>query len=163
MKDPIAEAIELTDAEFAQRDGALHVDMPDEPLMALADPFQVKRLVLNLLRNAAQAGESVWVTGSQRNGEVKIVVKDDGPGVPAELRDRIFDPFVSDKEQGAGLGLAIVKGIADANEARVLLVDEEQSAGEGAEFHVYFKSPEDLPVDGALLATPASAASEAVG
>ncbi len=109
--------------------------------------------MLNLLRNAAQAGTHVWVDGEMVNGEVRLSVKDDGPGVSKDLRDRIFEPFVTDKERGAGLGLAIVKGIAKANRGRVHLVPEPEKPGVGAEFRVYFRGPEDLPVDGALLAS----------
>ena len=113
----------------------------------MADPLQVKRLVLNLLRNAAQAGDTVWLTGAMVNGEVRLAVRDNGPGIPRGLQDRIFEPFVGDKAQGAGLGLAIVKEMAEANHGRVQLASTGESGG-GAEFHVYLSGPEDLPDDG---------------
>ena len=75
-----------------------------------------------------------------------LSVSDDGPGVAQELRGRVFDPFVTDKEQGAGLGLAIVKKIAEAHGGRAELVDNrEPNGGKGAEFRVYFGSLEDPP------------------
>ncbi len=71
---------------------------------------------------------------------------DDGPGIPEELRDRIFEPFVTDKEQGAGLGLAIVEKVVEANGGRVELAwDGEDRLGSGAEFRVYFPSSHELP------------------
>ena len=145
IKGQIAEAAELAAAEMTSDDRVLHLDVPDEPLLAVADPYQVKRLALNLLRNAAQAGSTVWVEAKSEHGEAVLTIRDDGPGVPAELRERIFEPFVTDKEKGAGLGLAIVKGIVDSNGARIQLTEQEKTVGEGAEFRVYFRGPEDLP------------------
>ncbi|MCY3613202.1 MAG: HAMP domain-containing sensor histidine kinase [Gemmatimonadetes bacterium] len=154
VRDPVSDAVSLAEAEVREKGGELYVEFPTQPLLANADPRQVKRLVLNLLRNAAHAGETVWVEGAMVNGQVRIAVRDDGPGVPEEIRDRIFEPFVGDKAQGAGLGLAIVKEMAEANHGRVELVGQEAGAegdgliGGGAEFHVYFSGPEDLPTEG---------------
>ena len=151
VRDPVGDAVSLAEAEVRAKGGELHVEFPAQPLLANADPRQVKRLVLNLLRNAAQAGETIWVEGAMVNGEVRVAVRDDGPGVPREIRERIFEPFVGDKAQGAGLGLAIVKEMAEANHGRVELVGRDggnERIGGGAEFHVYFSGPEDLPTEG---------------
>lgn len=159
VREPVGDAVSLAEAEVREKGGEMHVKFPAQPLVANADPRQVKRLVLNLLRNAAHAGEQVWVEGAMVNGQVRIAVRDDGPGVPEEIRDRIFEPFVGDKAQGAGLGLAIVKEMAEANHGRVELVGQEAEAdgdrgiGGGAEFHVYFSGPEDLPTEGARRQT----------
>jgi len=150
VRGPVEEAAELTKAELAERGGRLHLAFPSQPLLALADPAQVKRLVLNLLRNASQAGDTVWVEGAMVRGEVRIAVRDNGPGIAPELRDRIFEPFVSDKEKGAGLGLAIVKDIAEACHGRVELAQPsptDATPPTGAEFRVYLSGPESLPAD----------------
>lgn len=150
VRGPVEEAAALTEAELAQRGGSLHLAFPSKPLLAMADPAQIKRLVLNLLRNASQAGDTVWVEGAMVNGEVRIAVRDNGPGIAPELRDRIFEPFVSDKEKGAGLGLAIVKDIAEACHGRVELAGPPrtgQPAEGGAEFRVYLSGPESLPAE----------------
>ncbi len=144
IRGPVSEAADLVRAELAQQGGELVVDLPDAPLEASADPYQVKRLVLNLLRNAADAGDRVVVSAGFRNGEVVVSIRDNGPGVPDEMRSRIFEPFITSKEQGAGLGLAIVEGVARANGARVELVDE--AVGDGAEFRLYFAGLEEYPV-----------------
>lgn len=163
VRTPVGDAVSLAEAELQDKGGTLHVDFPAEPLFANADPRQVKRLVLNLLRNAAQAGETVWVEAALVNGEVRITVQDDGPGIPGELRDRIFEPFVGDKAQGAGLGLAIVKELAESNQGRVELVrhadgntdpDANAEIGAGAVFRVYLSGPEDLPTDGVRRQAP---------
>ena len=49
----------------------------------------------------------------------RILIADDGPGVPPELTDRIWDPFFTTKPQGSGLGLAIVRKIVDAHDGRI--------------------------------------------
>ncbi len=158
LREPLLEAAELTEAHCRKNGGEVLVDLPDEPLMARADPDHVKRVVLNLLQNAAQAGRQVWLTGRWRNGEVVVSVKDDGPGVERDVRERIFEPFVSDKEQGAGLGLAIVKRLLETGGGRIVLVDPEDPeeeedgwpgpVGTGAEFRVYFQGSDDLPAEG---------------
>lgn len=150
VREPVEEAAALTQAELAERGGSLHLAFPSRPLLALADPAQIKRLVLNLLRNASQAGDTVWVEGAMVNGEVRIAVRDNGPGIAPELRDRIFEPFVSDKEKGAGLGLAIVKDIAEACHGRVELAGPPRTGPPsqgGAEFRVYLSGPESLPAE----------------
>ena len=146
VRAPIREAVELIEAEMDDRGGTLDLTLPDVPLMALVRDEHVKRATLNLLRNAAQASKHVRLDARIENAEVVIAVSDDGPGVPDHLRSRVFEPFVTDKEQGAGLGLAIVKKVAEANGGRVELTDSsETNGGSGAEFRLYFGSLEDPP------------------
>lgn len=147
VRRPVGEAAALVRAELEEKGGKLHMDFPPKPLLARADPLQVKRLVLNLLRNASHAGDAVWLEGALVNGEVRLAIRDNGRGIPHGMRDRIFEPFVGDKAQGAGLGLAIVKEMVEANQGRVELASAGGS-GVGAEFHVYLSGPEDLPDDG---------------
>ncbi len=86
---------------------------------ALGDEDQLIQVFLNLVKNAAEAANSrgdargdVCITTSFRQGfrtaPLEIKVQDNGPGVPADLRDRLFDPFITTKPQGAGLGLTLV-------------------------------------------------------
>lgn len=151
VRGPVREAAAFAEVELGKKGGRMILDLPSVPVLAAADRQQVKRLVLNLLRNAAQAGTNVFVAVELVRGEVCISVRDDGPGIPDESRERIFEPFVGDKEQGAGLGLAIVKKLVDANRGRVELMPRAEgsgSVGNGAEFHVYLGGPEDLPAEG---------------
>jgi signal transduction histidine kinase len=134
----VEEAVDLARGEVEDGGGALEVSLPPAPLLARADRGQVKRAVLNLLRNACQAGKNVRVWAREEQGEILIAVVDDGPGIAAGVRDRIFDPFVTDKEKGAGLGLAIVKKVADAHGGRVeIRVASDPAYGSGAEFRLY--------------------------
>jgi signal transduction histidine kinase len=163
-REPVGEAADLLRMELEGNGGRIQVRMPDEPLMVRADPDHVKRIVLNLLRNAAQAGSHVFLSAAWWNGEAVVQVADDGPGILPEMRERVFEPFVTDKEQGAGLGLAIVQRLAQVNGGRVELLAEgnaDESAargdgvpdtfvgfdGTGAVFRVYLQGSEDLVLD----------------
>jgi signal transduction histidine kinase len=147
LRQPLMEAAELARAEVERADGTLEVDLPEEPLLVRAGADQVKRAVLNLLRNAAQVASQVRLAARVYGREIVIAVSDNGPGVPEALRDRIFEPFVTDKEKGAGLGLAIVKKVAEANGGRVELARSgETDGGRGSEFRIYFRNLGDPPV-----------------
>jgi signal transduction histidine kinase len=146
IRGPIREAADLVSAELNQREGALTLVMPDEPVLARVDPGHAKGIMLNLLRNAAQAGDRVELEVTTHHGEVIVTVRDDGPGIPMDLRDRIFDPFVTDKEQGAGLGLPIVQRLAEANHGRIELAAPGAPLGSGAEFRLYLPGAEELPL-----------------
>jgi len=148
VRQPVRMAVELVEMEMRDSGGQLTLDLPTHPLMARADPEHVKRVALNLVRNAAQAGKEVKVRCESYRGEIVLFVRDNGPGVPPELEDRIFEPFVTDKEQGAGLGLAIVRRVVEANGGRVELTTGERVNGVGAEFRVYFRGGEELPPEG---------------
>jgi len=148
VRVPIQEAVELVEIEMRDSGGKLTLEQPPQPLLVKADSEHVKRVALNLVRNAAQAGQEVLVRCEAIRGEVVLFVRDNGPGVPPDLEDRIFEPFVTDKEQGAGLGLAIVKSVVEANGGRVELTTGTEASGVGAEFRVYFRGGEDLSPEG---------------
>ena len=83
---------------------------------ALFDPRKMERVFYNLLLNGCQAaqvsGGHVGVTVADQNGNLRIQITDDGPGVDASIRDKLFQPFVSHgKENGTGLGLTIAQKI----------------------------------------------------
>ncbi len=92
----------------------LHVEKTGEAPPALVDPRALKQALLNLLLNAIEAsprGGTVHVALAA--GErVRISVSDEGPGVPAEVRARLFQPFTTTKEGGTGLGLALARRVA---------------------------------------------------
>jgi len=97
--------------------------------------------VLNLATNALQAAAAdldlELLARRAEDGRAQIVVSDNGPGVPAHLRERIFEPFFTTRARGNGIGLAIVKSVVEAHLGSVRLVD----SGGGATFVI------DLPAE----------------
>jgi two-component system OmpR family sensor kinase len=103
---------------------------------------ELHRLTLNLLENALRhtdPGTAVEATVERINGEVVLSVEDDGPGIPPELRDKVFERFFrgdGDRSGSSGLGLSIVQAVAHSHDATVSL--EEPLDGRGARFVVRF-------------------------
>jgi signal transduction histidine kinase len=95
---------------------------------------ELYRLALNLMENAVRhtpAGTHVHATVAEHDGDVVLTVADDGPGVPPELRDRVFERFVrggGDRGSSSGLGLAIVRAVAESHGGRVELHDARPGA-----------------------------------
>jgi len=83
--------------------------------------------VLNLATNALQAATAdldlELLARRAADGRAQIVVSDNGPGVPAHIRERIFEPFFTTRQRGNGIGLAIVKSVVEAHQGSVSLAD----------------------------------------
>ncbi|NNE44935.1 MAG: ATP-binding protein, partial [Gemmatimonadetes bacterium] len=117
-----------------------------EELTVRLDPERMRRVVDNVINNAremSRAGDPVevrWARGDRN--DVVLEVLDHGPGIPAELRDRLFDPFVTaGKENGSGLGLAISRKIVEAHGAEI---SADNAPGAGARFVI--RIPDTSPV-----------------
>lgn len=92
------------------------------------DREQLKRVLINLLDNAVEATPapgSVRVEAERRDGDLEIRVSDTGPGIPPELKDKLFLPYVSTKGRGTGLGLAIVHRIVRDHQGSIRVEDNE--------------------------------------
>jgi two-component system phosphate regulon sensor histidine kinase PhoR len=116
-----------------------------EGLAGRADPDRLEQVVVNLVENAVKYGRAkgrVVVRGRAVNGHVELCVADDGPGIPPEARERVFERFYrvdkarSREAGGTGLGLAIVKHIIQSHGGKVWV---ESEPGQGAQF--YFTLP----------------------
>jgi signal transduction histidine kinase len=139
----VQDAIALADRKLTRRATALSLDLPADLPPIQGDHQQLCQVMTNLLINACEAqafGGAVHLNAEARDevpgrepAAVVVRVSDDGPGIPPEIRDRIFDPFFSTKPQGSGLGLAIVRKIIDAHEGRIDLVSD---PGRGTTFTI---------------------------
>ena len=112
----IEETISDACALFRKQIAELHVDVrqPSTRTVVTADQAEMQQIFVNLLENALYWLEkvprdrrSIAIEVSRRPGELVIMFSDSGPGVPEDVRDRIFDPYFSTKPNGVGLGLTI--------------------------------------------------------
>jgi nitrogen fixation/metabolism regulation signal transduction histidine kinase len=96
----------VVDDVVREQEAPVELAPPPAPAIVSGDRLLLRRALGNLVENARQAGATrVRIAWTDRG----LTVDDDGPGVPAELGERIFDPYVTTKPHGTGLGLAIVK------------------------------------------------------
>ncbi|MEZ4270108.1 MAG: HAMP domain-containing sensor histidine kinase [Myxococcota bacterium] len=115
------------------------------PIEAHVDPARVKRIVLNLAKNATDVlrrGQTLSIEFNPIRNGVSVRVSDTGPGIPEEVKSRLFEPFVTaGKANGTGLGLSIVRRFVDDHGGNISV---ESVLGKGTSFYV--ELPNALPV-----------------
>ena len=156
VADVVHAALVLAETKAPRGGVRIETRIPADLPAVHADRYQLCQVVTNLIINAFEAlggrghveiaAEQGTVEGDhsqpgspQQIPAVVLRVADDGPGVPPEMVDRIFNPFFTTKAQGSGLGLAIVRKIVDAHDGRI---DINSMPGVGTRFTV------TLPVEG---------------
>jgi signal transduction histidine kinase len=115
-------------ANVEYEDLAIEIDVEPGDGRLLADPAMIRGVLLNLLLNAAQAMDGagrVCLSATIDGSVCRVCVSDSGPGVPADKRDRIFEPFVTTKTRGSGLGLAVAAQTIDAHGGTIRLESPE--------------------------------------
>lgn len=136
----VAEALVAARADLAADAAHWRDELTPKDVRVRAHAGLLVRLLHVLYDNAIQAsaahGRAPHVTTRAHDdgGTVVVVVSDDGPGVPEQIRDRVFDPLVSARSGGTGLGLALARRIATAHGGSIQLV--ETPAGDGATFRL---------------------------
>ena len=113
-------------------------DIPDDFPIPWLDKDQFRQIVVNLVQNAVEAipadtNGRVVVTGVRTGNAIRVSVVDNGPGIPKQTLDRIFEPLFTTKTKGTGLGLAIVHNVLRRHHAEIT-VDSE--IGRGTTFHI---------------------------
>jgi signal transduction histidine kinase len=134
--------ITLLSPQFQTREIRVNTGFSSKLPMIFAVNSQLEQVFLNLFLNSYDAmptGGELRVTARPARDMVEILIQDTGPGVPEEMRARIFEPFVSTKQGGTGLGLSVSYGIISAHGGSLDLVSER---GPGACFRVM------LPIKG---------------
>ncbi|MFY3384576.1 sensor histidine kinase [Paracidovorax sp. MALMAid1276] len=139
----VHDALHLLAPELHQRGVAPELDFAADLPNVLAEPVALQQIVHNLLMNALQALEQVPQAERRLRirlqpagaGHVALSVRDHGPGIPAEARQRLFEPFFSTRSGGLGLGLTLCESLAQAMGAQLALAPEATGdEGRGAEF-----------------------------
>jgi PAS domain S-box-containing protein len=123
--------------KYAEQQGVeIVVRPPDGAPAILADPDQLKQVMVNLITNAVQAmpeGGEVTLGVREAAGRVAITVSDQGSGMPPGEVSKVFDPFHTGREDGTGLGLTIVHRIIDEHRGTIAV---DSALGEGTTFTV---------------------------
>ncbi|MEI7817908.1 MAG: ATP-binding protein [Desulfuromonadales bacterium] len=137
VREQIMHAVSLVDAALTNENIAIHLDTPYE-LILNGLPNEFSQVLLNLLTNAQDAiKESGAASGNitirifERNGLGCISIRDDGGGIPADIIDRIFEPYFSTKSLGTGIGLYMSKMIVERSMGGAI---EARNVEGGAEF-----------------------------
>jgi nitrogen fixation/metabolism regulation signal transduction histidine kinase len=150
------EPTEGADDMVIANDVEVHWEVPDDPMQVAIDRQMLRRVLVNLVRNAVEAIRAARAEDALRPGVLlkrgrvivharherqgaAIVVEDDGPGVAEGASERIFDPYFTSKRQGTGLGLAIVKKIVVEHNGSIVAGRSERLGG--AEFAVLLPLP----------------------
>ena len=133
----------LLGPEMTARGIRFEYDCRPQTLRLRVDPELLDQALINLLRNAMEAlaerldAEIQLTAEALAGGDVAIRVRDNGPGIPAELHEQIFVPFFTTKQQGTGVGLTLVQQIASLHGGSVTL---NESPGGGAAFTLHLRS-----------------------
>ena len=150
VAEAVSSAVQLADTKARRGNIKLNVDLPDTLPLIQGDQYQLTQVFTNLLMNAYEAMEGsghVTITAltvrldHESGGRDAVVVTfaDEGPGMPQDVADRVFNPFFTTKTRGSGLGLVIVRRIVDAHDGSI---DLKTAPGQGTLIRV------TLPVRG---------------
>jgi two-component system sensor kinase FixL len=140
LKTAIEEAVALARFEATRARVTIEADFGAAPVTVISDPIQVEQVLLNLFRNSFDAlatldgtrryihvGVELVADGSQ----VEVSVRDNGPGIVADIADSLFKPFNTTKPEGLGLGLTISRSLVESWGGRLWLAE---TGPEGTEF-----------------------------
>jgi two-component system sensor kinase FixL len=139
--DVLRDVVQLVHSDVIVRGVHLSVDIDDDLPPVRGDKIQLQQVVLNLLVNAFDAMRGCDAleravsafAGLDRDGHVRIAIRDCGEGIGADRLERIFKPFVTSKPQGLGLGLSICRSIVDLHRGRLWA---EHNTDKGMTFYV---------------------------
>ncbi|RJO64819.1 MAG: PAS domain S-box protein [Myxococcales bacterium] len=141
VKSAIEEILPFWEKQARLTQVTIHRDYAETLPRVRVEELQLQEIFINIINNALQAigeqrhGGNIWIAARQNSGKVVVSIKDDGPGIPQEIMDKIFDPFVTTKPigQGTGLGLSICYGIVKRYDGEITV---QSRPGEGATFNV---------------------------
>ena len=128
----VTEAVELADIELRRRQVRLSLYVSDRINKILVDPILIEQVLINLLKNAAEAIEHANRPVNERHVELQIVPKvveqqevvlfsvtDNGEGMPSEVMARVFEAFYTTKSEGMGIGLNLCRTIIESHQGRM--------------------------------------------
>jgi signal transduction histidine kinase len=156
LRTVVGEVLALAAEEFSTHHVTLVSRLPSAPLLAKIDADLLKQAVLNVIQNGAQAmpqGGKLEVVLEEDKKEAVLRVADEGPGIPEEIREKIFDLYFTTKSGGSGIGLAMTYRILQLHHGSV---EVQSKAERGTEFLLR------IPLVRHGMGTPASSAGESL-
>jgi PAS domain S-box-containing protein len=146
LSDVVDDAVQLMSREFRRHDVCCEVQQTNMRLLVRGDAMLLQQVIVNLLTNAVQAmsehsgGRRIIHIGTEamENNKVRLSIEDTGPGINAEDRDRLFEPFYTTNVNGIGIGLSLCRSIVEAHGGRI---SADTQCGAGALFRL------TLPLD----------------
>ncbi|NTV64570.1 MAG: hypothetical protein HGA65_13695 [Oscillochloris sp.] len=123
LQTAIDETLDLVRPDLERSRIHLVTDIADLPAI-MCDPGQINQVLLNLITNARDAlygrpESQIRLTLKAHEGQALLTIADNGPGIPPEVLDKIFQPFTTTKKTGNGLGMAICYGIIESHKGRI--------------------------------------------
>jgi C4-dicarboxylate-specific signal transduction histidine kinase len=165
----VEDAVELAGIELRRRNVAIHTYVAQRLPTLLCDPILIEQVVLNLLKNAAEAIDNAQLPPSRRHIELRIVPKhtadegavmefsvtDMGPGMKEEVAERLYEAFFSTKAEGLGIGLSLCRSIVESHRGRIRAQNlYNGTAVVGCRFS--FTLPVELPVRNEAPTSPSA-------
>jgi len=144
LNELIGELVRFLEGDFTRADVELSAEL--EPLLPTVelDETQFKQALINLMVNARQVlkqgGKVIARTRAGSHGEVVVEIEDNGPGIPAEAQERIFEVFYSSRGGGTGLGLPIARQVVERHGGTIELDSE---VGRGTTFRIRLRRRHD--------------------
>ncbi|WP_077037756.1 PAS domain-containing sensor histidine kinase [Pelomonas sp. KK5] len=131
--DIVEDAVELAGIELRRRNVAIHTYVAQRLPSLMVDPILIEQVLMNLLKNAAEAIDNASLPASRRHIELRVVPKhtpelgghiefsvtDMGPGLPEEVISRMYEAFFSTKADGMGIGLGLCRSIVESHQGRI--------------------------------------------
>lgn len=134
----IREVKSFMDKEFEENKITVELELPEQPVEVEMDRNQIKQMLMNLLKNSIEAMEdrvekNLRIKLAMDENDAKILISDTGKGIAEEDREKIFEPFFTDKEGGSGLGLPITRQIVIDHGGTIDCISEK---GKGTSFEI---------------------------
>lgn|SRR5579872_144518 len=157
----VREIAALVRLDAEKKNVRVELAAPSDPFHMRGDADLLKQAILNVVVNgieAMKAGGTLWMRLERAGSELALAVRDEGPGIPMDLQEKIFNLYYSTKEKGSGIGLAITFRVVQLHNGTIDLISE---PGKGATFFLRFPealSANDSPGESQMMpAEPAQA------
>jgi signal transduction histidine kinase len=147
IHEVIQDTVAIYHSEALQNNFQINVGHPEKPVFVSGDRIQLQQVLLNLFSNAARAMKNtdtdkkiIEINQQPNHGSVTVTVLDYGTGISADMKDKLFKPFITDHKNGLGIGLSISRSIIERHGGSI---KAENVPGGGAKFSFTLKTIKD--------------------